>query len=75
MIAEPRGSDIMPAAASSWAKWFKRERAAGRGDVSDVQAVVITADGDRQSLDLLDDVHLQKSSELELPDDDPEKNM
>jgi hypothetical protein len=67
-------SDIRPTRVRRLAAWLKGEKDANRGDVTKLRAGIIDADGDSKTLELLDEVHLAAESDLDLPDDDPERS-
>jgi hypothetical protein len=53
--------------------WFRAEKGADRGTISKLQARVVEDDGSANMLDLLD-AHLGTRSDLDLPDDDPDRS-
>lgn len=53
--------------------WFRQEKTADRGTISKLQARVVDEEGHADILDLLD-AQLGTRRELDLPDDDPDKD-
>jgi hypothetical protein len=53
--------------------WLRGEKDADRGEISKLQARVVEDDGSANTLDLLG-AHLGTRTELDLPDDDPDRS-
>jgi hypothetical protein len=65
--------DIRPDRFQRIVNWFRGEKGADRGTISKLKARVVADDGSANMLDLLD-AHLGTHTDLDLPDDDPDRS-